>query len=199
MDAWIPPAGGRVRAAIDTMMDADGLVFDLRGNPGGVGQIAQSVAGLLFADPVSLGAFKARDGEIPLRTGTPRQRENDPFVPYMGPLAILTDGGSGSTSEVFTAGLLDAGRARVFGEPTAGAALPARITPLPNGDSLMHAVFDYIRPIGRSVEGRPIVPDEVVFLRRSDLLAGRDRVLESALTWIAGATARPEKEVVLDD
>jgi len=78
----------------------------------------------------------------------------------------------------------DAGRARVFGETSAGAALPATTTQLPNGDSLMHATGDFVTSTGTRLEGRGVVPDEVVPLRRADLLAGRDPQLEAALTWI---------------
>ena len=98
--------------------------------------------------------------------------------------ALLIDEGSASTSELFAAGLRDHDRARLFGGRSAGAALPAVMDRLPNGDVFMHAAMDYIRPNGERVEGRPIVPDVTTALRRADLRAGRDAALEAALAWI---------------
>ena len=111
-------------------------------------------------------------------------RDGSAVEPYGGPLAILIDEGSASTSELFAAGLRDHDRARLFGTPSAGAALPAVMDRLPNGDVFMHASMDYIRPNGERVEGRPVVPDVDDALRRSDLRAGRDAALDAALAWI---------------
>ncbi len=198
INAWMPPVNDLVPAVLDTMGHADALVLDLRSNPGGVGRIAQALASHLVKEKTSLGRFASRDGGYPL-TVRPRLRghgSGSQRNTFDGPVVVLTDGATGSTSEVFTAGMKDLGRIRVIGEPTAGAALPARISPLPNGDSLLHATFDFLRPSGQSVEGNPIVPDQEVPLLRSDLLAERDRALEAALLWCAEAVAT--REVVVD-
>jgi carboxyl-terminal processing protease len=76
------------------------------------------------------------------------------------------------------------GRARIFGETSAGQALPAMATRLPTGDVLLHVTADLVAPDGRRVEGRGVVPDEPVPLRRAELLAGRDAALEAAVRWI---------------
>ena len=102
--------------------------------------------------------------------------------PYRGPLLILIDEGSASTSELFAAGLRDHDQARLFGGPSAGAAL-AVMDRLPNGD--VYARFAWTRPTQRRARrGRPVVPDVSTPLRRSDLRAGRDAALEAALAWI---------------
>jgi carboxyl-terminal processing protease len=76
------------------------------------------------------------------------------------------------------------GRARVFGERTPGQALPAMATRLPTGDVLMHVVADFVAPDGSRIEGRGVIPNEVVPLTREDLEAGRDASLEAAVRWI---------------
>jgi carboxyl-terminal processing protease len=76
------------------------------------------------------------------------------------------------------------GRARVFGQQTMGQALPALFDRLPNGDVLIHAYGDFVTADGTRLEGRGVIPDEVVPLQRADLLDGRDRTLEAALAWI---------------
>jgi carboxyl-terminal processing protease len=73
----------------------------------------------------------------------------------------------------------------VFGELTAGAALPSMFRQLPNGDMLQYAVADIKTPQGVLIEGMGVTPDEAVPVRRVDFVAGRDPVLEAAERWIA--------------
>ena len=73
----------------------------------------------------------------------------------------------------------------VFGERTAGAGLPARLTELPNHDYLLHAIGDFITSTGESLEGDGVVPDEKVALDRAALLDGHDAVMDAAAHWIA--------------
>ncbi len=91
---------------------------------------------------------------------------------------------SGSASECFAGGMQSIGRVRVFGQPSMGQALPALFDRMPNGDVLIHAYGDFVTAEGTRLEGRGVIPDEVVPLVRADLLAGRDRTLEAALAWI---------------
>jgi carboxyl-terminal processing protease len=110
---------------------------------------------------------------------------------FAGPLAILVDAMSGSASECFTGGMQSIGRARVFGQPSMGQALPALFDRLPNGDVLIHAYGDFVTSDGTRLEGRGVIPDEIQPLRREELLAGRDRPLEAALAWIDRMKAAP--------
>jgi carboxyl-terminal processing protease len=79
------------------------------------------------------------------------------------------------------------GRARVFGQPSMGQALPALFARLPNGDVLIHAYGDFVTADGTRLEGRGVIPDQVVALSRQALLDGRDRALDAALAWIDAA------------
>jgi carboxyl-terminal processing protease len=99
-------------------------------------------------------------------------------------VAILVDGSSASTSEIFAGGLKDLHRARIFGTLTAAAALPSVITRLPNGDGFQYAVANYISEGGQALEGNGVTPDIEVKLTREELLAGHDSVLDAALDWI---------------
>jgi len=76
------------------------------------------------------------------------------------------------------------GRARVFGQVSMGQALPALFDTLPNGDLLIHAYGDFVTADGTRLEGRGVIPDQAVPLRREDLLAGHDAPLDAALAWI---------------
>ena len=92
---------------------------------------------------------------------------------------------SGSTSEFFAAGLQGLGRAHIVGDTSAGAALPALMDRLPNGDVMMHVIADLTDSRGRRVEGVGVVPDEVIPLKAAALAAGHDDALEAALRWAA--------------
>ncbi len=73
----------------------------------------------------------------------------------------------------------------------AGGALPAVLERLPGGDVLQYAIGDFVTASGERIEGRGVVPDQVVEPTRADLLAGRDPILEAALDWIVkGSAAR---------
>jgi carboxyl-terminal processing protease len=106
--------------------------------------------------------------------------------PFRGPLAILVDGCSASTSEIFAGGMQDLKRARVFGTHTAGAALPSMFTKLPNGDGFQYAIANYISEGGKPLEGVGVTPDQEVKLTRHQLLEGQDPVLDAAVSWIHG-------------
>ena len=103
---------------------------------------------------------------------------------FRGPLAVLVDGCSGSTSEIFAGGLKDLKRARIFGTRTAGAALPSVFEKLPNGDGFQYAIANYISQGGQPLEGIGVIPDEQVPLTRHQLLEGQDPVLDAATAWI---------------
>jgi carboxyl-terminal processing protease len=155
-----------------------GFVIDLRGNPGGMGVLAMGAAGWFTNQPDQrLGTMFLRGSSLKFVI-FPRPE------PFLGPLAILVDSSSASTSEIFAGGLKDLGRARIFGARTAGAALPSKFEKLPNGDGFQYAVANYISEGGKALEGIGVIPDEEVKVTRRQLLEGRDPVLEAALSWI---------------
>ena len=184
---WMFPALEPMADAVDAHRDADGFIIDLRGNPGGIGGLAMGVAGHFMAEPESLGDLVSRDATMHFAVNPQKVTMDGRLVdPFSGPLAIVTDSGSASTSEVFAAGLQQLGRATVVGRPSAGAALPAHLTPLPNGDTFMFAIADFIGPAGHSIEGTGVIPDIAVPLDRERLLAEGDPDLAAAARWIGG-------------
>ncbi len=175
--------GDRILSAIRSMNDAPGLIIDLRGNPGGVGQMASQIAGVLQTRPGSLGEMKMRTSQIEFRIFPQRDA-------YTGPIVVLIDGRSGSTSEVFTSGMQESGRIIVVGERSIGAALPSAFQKLPTGALFQYAIADFKTPKGILIEGRGVIPDIEVLLKRSDLLKGRDLQMESALEQVRKRSAQ---------
>jgi carboxyl-terminal processing protease len=100
---------------------------------------------------------------------------------YKGPVVILIDGLSASTSEVFASGMQDIGRALIVGETSVGAALPSVLERLPTGAVFQYAIADFRTPRGILIEGRGVVPDVEVKLSRGQLIEGRDPQLDEAI------------------
>jgi carboxyl-terminal processing protease len=184
-DIWLLPTAIAFNKAMDEFRDANGIIIDLRGNIGGmVGMIIGS-AGHFLKEPATLGSMIARDNTFQL-PANPRfvGASGQPVTPYSGPVAILTDEITASASEVFTGGMQELGRVRVFGRRTSGQALPAMLDDLPNGDAFYHPISDFVTPKGVRFEGRGVIPDEEISLTRGDLLAGKDVDVERAVNWI---------------
>jgi carboxyl-terminal processing protease len=167
-----------VQETVKSCAECKGIIIDLRGNPGGIGGLATGVAGWFIDNPGQvLGTLYLRDNSLKFVV-FPRP---DAFP---GPLAILVDGCSGSTSEIFAGGLKDLKRARIFGTRSAGAALPSVFEKLPNGDGFQYAIANYIAQGGKPLEGIGVIPDEEVRLTRHQLLEGQDPVVDAAVSWI---------------
>jgi carboxyl-terminal processing protease len=187
---WLVPLTPAFDRAVDEARDCAGMVVDLRGNPGGVAGMVMGTAGHFLADTLALGFMKTRTTQLRFKANPRRVRSDGSRTePFSGRLAILTDEMTASTSEFFAEGLQGVGRARVFGTRSAGQALPAMMVRLPTGDVLMYAVANFTGPDGSRIEGRGVVPDDIVEITRTDLLAGRDAPFEAALDWIAGGVA----------
>ena len=170
----------------------DGLIIDLRGNPGGLGLISVSLANRLISEKgLKLGQMTNSGGTL-----------NFAIFPqkpiFDRPVAILVDEGSASTSEILAAGLQDLERARIFGIRSAGAALPSMIIDLPNGDRFQFAIADYISYKGQSLEGIGVMPDELTPHTLESMRRKEDAALQAATLWIqtqASTGAKNEKSL----
>jgi carboxyl-terminal processing protease len=185
---WMLPSAIAFNKAIDQLRSADAIILDLRGNIGGVAGMVMGIAGHFFDRHLTLGTMKTREGELNFFVN-PRfvSAEGERVQPFSGPLAIIVDEISASASEIFAGGLQDLDRARIFGRRTTGQALPAIHDLLPNGDILYHPFADFVTWRGTRIEGRGVIPDVPVPLKREDLLAGHDTALEAAVEWAAHA------------
>jgi carboxyl-terminal processing protease len=190
-NVWMAAVDAAFQKAVDGLRSADGIVLDLRGNPGGLAAMLMGISGHFLTERVALGVMKTRENELRF-TANPRlvSAAGDRVHPFAGPLAILVDGLTGSASECFAGGMQSIGRARIFGETTMGQALPAVFRKLPNGDVLIHAYGDFVTATGVRLEGQGVIPDEQAPLSRENLLAGRDAALERALQWIDRAVQK---------
>lgn len=178
----------KARKFLHELQPGDGLVIDLRGNPGGNAILASAICGWLSEKEFSLGIMHLREGQLSFDV-SPQDGA------FTGPIAVLIDATSASTSEIFAAGLQEAKRARIFGAASAGAALPSMFKTLPTGDLFQYAIADVTTPAGKLLEGTGVVPDEKISRTPADLAAGTDPVYAAARAWIdrerAGQPASP--------
>ena len=178
---WMVPLVADIEAAMKELraQGMESLILDLRGNPGGVGAMAVPVGRMIMLQDADLGVMHMRQGKQTFKV----TMSKDPFA---GPVALLVDEGTASTSEIFGQALQDLGRVQVFGSgPSQGAALPSLIESLPGGAMLQYVVADYISPNGIAVEGRGVQPDTLVTETREAFSKGRDPVLEAAVSAVS--------------
>ncbi len=192
-NTWMTVIAPAFEDALAALRSCEGMVLDLRGNVGGLAAMVMGMAGHFVDSELVLGVMHMRGTEMRY-IANPRRvaRDGSPVQPYAGPLALIVDNLSASTTEIFVAALQQHGRARVFGDTTAGEALPSLLTRLPNGDGMLYAIADLTDPAGRRVEGVGVVPDERLPLSRESLLAGRDDALAAALRWLDGQRRHPK-------
>jgi len=177
-DIWFPGLMVAMRNFVRSLGDdVSGLVIDVRGNPGGIGLMATGLAGMLVDEEFRMGTMRMRSGFLNFNVFPQKGA-------FLGPVAVLIDGSSISTSEIFAASMQETGRARVFGSKSPGAALPSVFKKLPNRYYLQMAIADYETDKKRRIEGVGVLPDEAVALSPSKLRRGEDSVVVAARKWI---------------
>lgn len=174
---WMLPMTERVRTGVDELRAGgmQGLIIDLRGNPGGVGAMSIPIARMFLREGASLGRLQMREFDQEFNI------EPNPDA-FTGPIVILVDEGTASTSEIFALGLRDIGRVAIVGAgPSAGMALPSMIETLPDGGLIQYVVGDYHSARGTAAEGEGVVPEVLVTESRTDWATGRDPVLDAGI------------------
>ena len=175
--AFAPPVDDRFSEVIDTMGDIDGLIIDIRGNPGGMHEVGEAIVSRLLQKETLFSVFKYRDrtDEVVVQ---PEGKT------YDGPVVVMIDVLNGSASERFSGCIQSIGRAVVIGERSSGSVGPSDVKKLPNGASFMYLIAQSLTPDGTVLEGHGVIPDIVVGLDRPALLEGRDTQLERAVEYI---------------
>lgn len=130
-----------------------GLVIDLRSNPGGLLSSAVQIADALLED----GGIVSTRGRIPISDAEFRATPGDRLDG--APVVVMVDAGSASASEVLAGALRDNERARVVGSRTFGKGSVQTLLPLDNGDSVKLTTARYYTPSGKSIQALGITPD----------------------------------------
>src|SRR5690606_4495159 len=133
-----------------------GLVLDLRNNPGGILDAAVEVSDL-FLDS---GIIVTAEGRAPEARFTRRARRGD--ILDGASLVVLVNRGSASASEIVAGALQDHRRALVVGTGTFGKGLVQTVMPLSEGRALKLTTSRYYTPSGDSIHQKGISPDVFV-------------------------------------
>ncbi len=146
----------------------NGLVLDLRDNPGGLLDQAVSVADIFL------------DGGLVVSTRGRVVEQNMGFQAHSNegknlfPLVVLVNEGSASAAEIVTGAIQDHKRGLVVGTKTFGKGSVQTILPLPEGAGLRMTTARYYTPSGRSIQATGITPDEIVPLLDSSATDGKN-------------------------
>ncbi|QLC73430.1 S41 family peptidase [Pseudomonas sp. LPB0260] len=131
----------------------NGLVLDLRNNPGGVLQAAVEVSDHFLKK----GLIVYTEGRI---ANSELRFSADPADPSEGvPLVVLINGGSASASEIVAGALQDHKRGVLMGTGSFGKGSVQTVLPLNNDRALKLTTALYYTPNGRSIQAQGIVPD----------------------------------------
>ncbi|CAI8162318.1 MAG: Carboxy-terminal processing protease CtpB [Cellvibrionales bacterium UBA7375] len=147
------------KSAINQLQDEgplQGLVLDLRNNPGGLMPISVEVADTL----IDQGLLLYTEGRLP--------EANKQYYATYGdltngaPIAVLINGGSASASEIVAGALQDQERATIIGTQSFGKGSVQSIMPLGDGRAIKLTTAHYLTPSGRFIHGQGIEPDIIV-------------------------------------
>jgi carboxyl-terminal processing protease len=167
--------GRDVRAAVARLRNehADGVILDLRGDPGGLLDEAVETASA-FLDGGRVVSYTRRDGST---IALDAVGSGDLTLPVV----VLVDGGTASAAEVVAGALQDRGRAVLVGSRTFGKGTVQEPRTLSDGSALELTVARYATPSGRSLDGIGLAPDidiapgstpDVAVRRALDVLTG---------------------------
>lgn len=133
----------------------EGLIIDLRNNPGGLLNVTAQIADELLGE-----------GDIVYTETKNGEREylksNKSMVDY--PLVILVNGGSASASEILAGAIRDHNRGTLIGTTTYGKGVVQRLKDLPDGSGIKLTISEYFTPNGINIHGVGIEPDIVLEL-----------------------------------
>jgi carboxyl-terminal processing protease len=171
-------AAGFNQAVRSVLLESpDGLILDLRNNPGGFLDTAVKMAGewvlrdVVVKEKMSDGTSRNYDSDGNARLADLRT-------------VVLVNGGSASASEIVAGALQDYGKATLVGEPTYGKGSVQDFTEFDDGSALKLTVALWYTPKDRSIDKDGIKPDEEVKMTPEDFDADKDPQMDKALELV---------------
>lgn len=143
-------ASREFRTALQKLSTADGLILDLRDNPGGLLSNALEIADMLLESGAIVSTISRHGRHTDLASGDPVTHQ---------PIVVLVDDESASASEILAAALQDNGRGTLIGTHTYGKGLVQEINRLPGGAAVHITVSRYLTPGGSDINKVGVIPD----------------------------------------
>lgn len=150
----------------------EGLIIDLRNNPGGLLDQCLEIADEILGEQVIV---YTED-----RHGTREVEESDKKQLDL-PLTILVNNGSASASEILAGAVKDGNRGKIIGTTTFGKGLVQQVKPLKDGTGFKYTISQYFTPNGTNIHGKGVEPDIVVELPeelREEITIERDKDIQ---------------------
>lgn len=147
------------KAAIDALgaQGMQGLIIDMRDNPGGVLTTVVDMCDYLMDGGVIV-TTKDKNGKIISEYTASEEHSIDI------PMVVLTNGNSASASEIFSGAMQDTGMAKLVGTTTYGKGIVQSVIPLDDGSAIKLTVAKYFTPNGNDIHEKGIEPDYEVEL-----------------------------------
>ncbi len=151
--------------ALNHVSKADGIILDLRNNPGGLLSNAVQIANMFLEKGVIVSTIDAEGyKQSQVSAGAPISSQ---------PLVVLINGGSASASEILSGALRDNGRAKLVGQKSFGKGLVQAINRLEDGSGINVTIAKYLTPNDTDIHKTGIVPDYKVELKDDDYKADK--------------------------
>ncbi len=170
-------------------INPQGIILDLRNNPGGYLDTAIEIASEWAEDGVIVTEKYSEEKRIEhLARGRARLKDY--------PTVVLVNQGSASASEIVAGALQDYDQAVIIGKKTFGKGSVQTLTNLEDGSSIKITVAKWLTPSGRSINDEGIEPDEEVDLTLEDYNENRDPQLDRALEILQSSDFETIKEEI---
>ncbi|KJS04671.1 MAG: peptidase S41 [Gammaproteobacteria bacterium BRH_c0] len=172
--------GAQFRNALESMIKKSdplqGVVIDLRNNPGGLLPSSVEVADALLDD----GLIVYTEGRIPSANIKFRATQGDVLAGI--PVVVIINSGSASAAEIVAGALQDHHRAIVIGTQSFGKGSVQTVLPLKDGKAIKLTTARYLTPDGHSIQAQGIKPDIVVAPAEIKMLDEQKGISEANLS-----------------
>lgn len=153
----------------------EGLIIDLRDNPGGVLDSTVHMLDEILPEGLRL--------TIKYADGSKEERKGEKGTDFKIPVAVLVNDQSASAAEIFAGAVQDYGVGKIIGTQTFGKGIIQFIRPLIDGSAIKYTAAKYFTPKGQDIHGTGIKPDIIVELPKD---ATEDYQYNAALEYING-------------
>jgi carboxyl-terminal processing protease len=165
-----------VSLALNKYPHTNGIVLDLRDNPGGLINVAVDLASKFLTEGTVVSYSRKNDSDVVL--------ESKNSEPDSAPMTVLINRSTASSAEVIAGALQDRNRAVIIGEKSYGKGTVQEIIDLFDGSKLEITVGKYRTPNGRIIDQVGIAPD---------LLVPEEQEIKKALLVLGGLAAISNK------
>ena len=153
------------------------LVIDMRYNGGGYLEGAVDVLSYFLDPNIPVVSIRNQDQNVARNSQARKTR-------YEGELVVLVNESSASASEIVAGTLQDYDRAHILGVKTFGKGSVQEVHSFRDASLIRLTIAEWLTPLGRSIEGEGIEPDQIIELDFDLFKDGSDNQLEAALEYL---------------